>query len=178
MDTSFSCERVSSILQFRYASSSDPLCASMKSRRAIRMYQISKPTTEMSERKTPIVGMKNPKIPTHPREMGRARKWPLAALGGLHGAAPGTGARPCASGTCRAALQHDRAVSLECTHVPHELNIYLKPTFAQRRRNCLGYFLTLCRTVLHIRQELKLTWLPPFSTPSTHIAGWFRISLR
>ena len=53
--------------------------------------------------------------------------------------------------------QHDRAVSFEGTHLPHGLNIDRKPTFAQRRRDCLGYFLTLCRTVLYMRQELKLT---------------------
>ena len=63
MNTS-SCERVSSPLQFQYASSFEMLCASMKSLRAIRMYQISKPTTEMSERKTPIAGTKNPTVST------------------------------------------------------------------------------------------------------------------
>jgi hypothetical protein len=37
--------------------------------------------------------------------------------------------------------QHDRAIPCECTHFPHGLNIYRKPTFAQRRRDCLGNFL-------------------------------------
>lgn len=37
--------------------------------------------------------------------------------------------------------QHDRIVPFEGTHFRHGLNIYLKPTFAQRRRDCLGNFL-------------------------------------
>ena len=37
--------------------------------------------------------------------------------------------------------QHDRAVPLECTHIPHWLDVYRNPTFAQRRRDCLGNFL-------------------------------------
>ena len=37
--------------------------------------------------------------------------------------------------------KHNRAVPCECPHFPHGLNIYLKTTFAQRRRDCLGNFL-------------------------------------